>query len=104
MHELTENLLYKLEERVMSLLTDAETKRHETEVMLHDAEAMRQQIQRLQQDVAMLQQENSAMKQEKDGHARKLQDLVSLLDSVNPVESTPMHSGYASVTPLLAQA
>lgn len=104
MHELTENLLYKLEERVMSLLTDAETKRHETEVMLQEAEAMRQQIQRLTQEVSALQQEISSMNQEKDGHTRKLQDLVSLLDSVNPVEATPMHSGYATVTPLLAQA
>ncbi|HTM64569.1 MAG TPA: hypothetical protein VL360_08765 [Gammaproteobacteria bacterium] len=82
MIELTENLLYKLEEKMMALLSDAES--------------MRQQIQRLQQ-------ENSALRQEKDGHTRKLQDLVSLLDSVNPVEHAAPSQQYATVMPIVAQ-
>lgn len=83
MIELTENLLYKLEEKMMALLSDAES--------------MRQQIQRLLQ-------ENAALRQEKDGHTRKLQDLVSLLDSVNPVEQAmPAAQQFATVMPIVAQ-
>lgn len=85
MIELTENLLYKLEEKMMLLLSDAES--------------MRQQIHRLQQ-------ENVALRQEKEGHTRKLQDLVSLLDSVSPSEhiAPPTHiQQYATVMPIIAQ-
>ena len=82
MIELTENLLYKLEEKMMLLLADVEGLRH--------------QLQRVQQ-------ENSAMKQEKENHARKLQDLVSLLDSVNPSEVTPMSANYGIPKPMLVQ-
>lgn len=84
MMELTENLLYKLEEKMMLLLSDAE--------------GLRQQIHRLQQ-------ENTALRQEKEGHTRKLQDLVSLLDSVNPTEHAapaPVQQ-YATVMPIIAQ-
>ena len=85
MIELTENLLYKLEEKMMLLLSDAES--------------MRQQIHRLQQ-------ENVALRQEKDGHTRKLQDLVSLLDSVHPVDHVaqlaPVQQ-YTTVMPIIAQ-
>ena len=85
MIELTENLLYKLEEKMMLLLSDAE--------------GMRQQIQRLQQ-------ENASLRQEKENHTRKLQDLVSLLDSVNPVDHAPtaMTQPFATVMPIIAQA
>ena len=83
MIEVTENLLYKLEEKMMALLTDAEGMRH--------------QIQRLQQEVV-------TMKQEKENHTRKLQDLVSLLDSVSPDQSSPMNSAYAAVKPMLVQS
>lgn len=86
MIELTENLLYKLEEKMMLLLTDAE--------------GLRQQIQRLQQ-------ENATLKQEKDNHTRKLQDLVSLLDSVNTTDQAAQYgASYASAAakPVLVQA
>lgn len=85
MIELTENLLYKLEEKMMLLLSDAEN--------------MRQQIHRLQQ-------ENIALRQEKEGHTRKLQDLVSMLDSVASTEhSAPPASvqQYSTVMPIIAQ-
>jgi regulator of replication initiation timing len=83
MIELTENLLYKLEEKMMQLLADAE--------------GLRQQVQRLQQ-------ENNAYKLEKDNHARKLQDLVNLLDSVNPVEYSAPMAATAYASPVLVQA
>ena len=85
MIELTENLLYKLEEKMMALMSDAE--------------GMRQQIQRLQQ-------ENVALKQEKETHTRKLQDLVSLFDSVNPSTeqaAVPASQSYSTVTQISAQ-
>ena len=78
MIELTENLLYKLEEKMMSLLTDSE--------------GLRQQLQRLQQ-------ENAALKQERENHSRKLQDLINLLDSVNATEQpVQVNNTYANVT------
>ncbi len=85
MIELTENLLYKLEEKMMVLLTDAE--------------GLRQQVQRLQT-------ENAALKQEKDNHTRKLQDLVGLLDSVNATDQTVQYgAAYATAAkPVLVQA
>jgi regulator of replication initiation timing len=69
MTEITENLLAKLEEKMMTLLTEVEDMRHE--------------IQRLQQ-------ENTTMKLERENNTKKLSDLVSLLDSVGatPVEET----------------
>lgn len=77
MIELTENLLYKLEEKMMSLLTDSE--------------GLRQQIQRLQQ-------ENAALKQDRENHSRKLQDLINLLDSVNaPEQPAQANNTYANV-------
>jgi regulator of replication initiation timing len=89
MIEVTENLLYKLEEKMMALLTDAE--------------GLRQQVQRLQQ-------ENAVLKQDKDNHTRKLQDLVSLLDSVSATDqAAPFASAYGTKPslvqePILAQA
>ena len=83
MIELTENLLYKLEEKMMLLLTDSE--------------GLRQQISRLQQ-------ENAALRQERENHTRKLQDLINLLDSVNPIDQTAqVANSYAAqaVKPLL---
>ena len=84
MIELTENLLYKLEEKMMQLMSEAEGLRH--------------QLQRLQQ-------ENAAFRQEKENHTRKLQDLVSLLDSVNPSEhvSAAVAQPFAAVMPIIAQ-
>jgi len=60
----------------------------------------------LRQQVQRLQQENAALKQEKDTHTRKLQDLVGLLDSVNPADSALQYgSAYAATAkPVLVQA
>lgn len=56
---MTDNLLQKLEEKMMILLTEFD--------------AMRQELNRLKQ-------ENSMLKMDQVDHTRKLQGLVSLLD------------------------
>lgn len=61
MSEVTEGLLIKLEEKLMTLLTELEDTRHE--------------LQRVQQ-------ENTTMRLERENNTKKLTDLVDLLDSV----------------------
>ncbi len=73
---MTENLLQKLEEKMMLLLTEVEDARHE--------------IQRLSQ-------ENSLLKIEKESNYKKLSDLLSLLDTVGTTTE-------AVVTSIAAQA
>lgn len=94
----TENLLYKLEEKMVALLTDTEGLRNDNETLRQEREELRQQVQRLHQEVATL-------KQDKETHSRKLQDLISLLDSVNPTteQNTTFGSVYAA-KPVLVQA
>lgn len=58
---MTDNFLQKLEEKVMVLLTELESLRKETNQLRH---------------------ENANLKAEKVNHAKKLQGLVSLLDSL----------------------
>jgi len=62
---MTENLLQKLEEKMMMLLTEVEE--------------LRKEVQRVTQ-------ENSSLKGEKEIHSRKLQDLISLLDTVPVID------------------
>ena len=93
MIELTENLLYKLEEKMMLLLSDAE--------------GLRQQIQRLQQENTSLKQEAAALQQEKSNSTSRLQALVALLDSVNPVErvaAPAIAPVFTTVVPISAEA
>ena len=59
---MTENLLQKLEEKAMTLLSELEMLRHE---------------------VVQLRKENSTLKIEKDNSVRKLQDLISVLDTIS---------------------
>lgn len=63
---ITENLLQKLEERVMILLSEIED---------------------LRKEVDRLTNENKLYSNEKENHSRKLQDLISLLDAVNPPDN-----------------
>jgi cell division protein ZapB len=58
---MTDNFLQKLEEKVMVLLTELESLRKEINHLRH---------------------ENASLKAEKTNHAKKLQGLVSLLDSL----------------------
>ncbi|OGT60136.1 MAG: hypothetical protein A3E85_03540 [Gammaproteobacteria bacterium RIFCSPHIGHO2_12_FULL_45_12] len=58
---MTENLLQKLEEKMMMLLSEVET---------------------LRKDLRMVLEVNASLKAERETHAKKLQDLLSLLDEV----------------------
>ena len=63
---MTESLLQKLEERMMVLLTEMESLRNE---------------------VSGLRQENSNLKTSREKLEERLKGILSLLDSVNSVES-----------------
>lgn len=78
---MTENLLQKLEERMMMLLAEVED--------------LRNQVQRLMY-------ENVAMKSEKESSAKKLQDLISLLDTLNAPTAMP-NAVMAGAKPVLIQ-
>lgn len=65
--DMTENLLQKLEEKMMVLLTEIED---------------------LRKDNLRLNNENAFLKVEREKHTKKLQDLISLLDAVPLVENT----------------
>ncbi len=64
---MTENLLSKLEEKMMLLLTEIED---------------------LRRDNARLTTDNAALKNEREKHAVKLHDLIALLDTVTVAEAT----------------
>lgn len=81
---MTENLLQKLEEKMMGLLTEVES---------------------LRQEVKHLNDENAALKTEKEqhiisvsNHEKKLRDLLSLLDAINVPE--PQNTSQVSPTSL----
>lgn len=71
---MTENLLQKLEEKMMALVTELEDLRNE---------------------VQRLHQENSVLRSERENNASKLQYLVSLMDAVNVVEKTVVNISAA---------
>lgn len=66
---MTENLLIKLEEKTMLLLSEVEE---------------------LRKQVHFLNQENHALKMKEEVSIKKLQDLIGLLDAVNSAESPSM--------------
>lgn len=72
---MTENLLQKLEEKMMMLLTEVEELRH--------------QVQHLKSENVALKNEKERQSMEMVNNESKLQDLLSLLDAINVVE-TPM--------------
>ena len=65
---MTDQLLQKIEEKIMTLLTELETLRNE----LHH-----------------FKQENSQLKTEKNASMKKLQTLITTLDSLDNVDSLP---------------
>lgn len=71
---MTDNLLMKVEEKVMTLVTELENARKE--------------IQHVRSELNHARQENSNLKSEKISYLEKLQDLVSLLDAVDAIEPT----------------
>jgi regulator of replication initiation timing len=80
---LLENLVYKLEEKMMMLLTEIEDARRE--------------IQRLSQA-------NSLLEIERDNHSKKLKDLLSLLDTVgSATDHFVSNMSAATMKPVLIQ-
>lgn len=79
---MTENLLQKLEERMMMVLSEVEV---------------------LRKEVQHLHQENSTLRFEKESNTQKLQGLVSLLDSMNLVDSSMQNAGVPIGKPVLVQ-
>lgn len=70
---MTENLLHKLEEKLMGLLTEVEE--------------LRREIQYLKYENTSLRTEKEKVLLDKAAHEKKLQELISLLDVVNVVEA-----------------
>jgi len=85
---MTEALLQKLEEKMMLLLSEVED---------------------LRKDVQHFKAENTALKFERENHARKLHDMLSLLDAVNVVDTamananSVSHSNFSPMKPTLVQ-
>ncbi len=69
---MTEQLLQKLEGKMMHLLGEIED--------------LRKAVDRLHQENGALKQENADMKADRENHSRKLEDILSLLDTLNQPE------------------
>lgn len=85
---MTENLLQKLEEKMMSLLTDIEDSR--------------KQIQRLQHENNNLRVEVDNQRSERERQARKLQDLISILDTVSDTDAVSSPAGSITSNAILS--
>lgn len=72
---MTENLLYKLEEKVMVLLTEVED--------------LRQQVEQTKTENAFLKMEKEKYLTDRYNNERKLQDLLSLFEAVNAAPERP---------------
>lgn len=79
---MTENLLIKLEEKTMILLSEVED---------------------LRKQVQFLSQENTSLKMEKEVHSRKLHDLIGLLDSVQVSDNVGFAASAQIAKPMLVQ-
>lgn len=64
---MTENLLQKLEEKMVTLISEVEDLRREIQHLNH---------------------ENSLLRIERESNFKKLQDLIALLDTLNVTETT----------------
>jgi regulator of replication initiation timing len=64
---MTENLLQKLEEKMVTLISEVEDLRREIQHLNH---------------------ENSLLRIERENNFKKLQDLIALLDTLNVTETT----------------
>lgn len=79
---MTDTLLQKVEEKVMTLVTELEN--------------LRKELQHTRSELNHSRQENTALKSEKMNYVEKMQDLMSLLDAVDTdVEVSHSHQDYA---------
>lgn len=80
---MTEDLLQKLEEKMMALFSELEDARKE---------------------VTRLASENAFLKAEKESHSKKLHDLLSLLDAIHAQDVSPTPSASVqTMKPMLVQ-
>lgn len=79
---MTENLLQKLEEKMMLLLSEVED--------------LRKEIRYLNHDNSVLKMEKEKYLMERSNQERKLQDLISLFDTVKTVEGTLLDAEAAA--------
>lgn len=79
---MTENLLQKIEEKMMTLLSEVESLRGE---------------------VLNLKRENASLKTDREKWEDRLRGLVSLLDSVNAIDTMMPHQAAAVNKPVLVQ-
>lgn len=74
---MTENLLQKLEEKMVTLISEVED---------------------LRKEIQHLNYENAALRAERDNNTQKLQDLISLVDSINvATEIASVSEGATSI-------
>ncbi len=98
---MTEDLLGKLEEKMMVLLTEVEAHRKERESEKEKITFLQSELDNLRKEVHRLNQDNSSLRYERENHARKIQDILSLLDTVNAAE--PVASNLTAIKPVLVQ-
>jgi regulator of replication initiation timing len=79
---MTETLLQKLEEKMMLVLTEVESSREQLKKLL---------------------QENATLRFEKESYTQKLQGLVSLLETMNLVDTTIQNTNATLGKPMLVQ-
>lgn len=79
---MTENLLHKLEEKMLMMLSEVDSLRNE---------------------LRQLTQENTTLKTEREASTRKLQDLISLLDTLHSSDSMTDHLALSVAKPVLVQ-
>jgi regulator of replication initiation timing len=79
---MTETLFQKLEEKMMIILSEVET---------------------LRKEIQELHQENAALKFEKENNTHKLQSLISLLDTMNLVDTSLQNTNVQIGKPMLVQ-
>ncbi len=79
---MSESLLQKLEEKIMTLLSEVEHSRKE---------------------IARLQHENTVLKNERENYARRLDGVMKLIDSVDKVEDPLAVANVVGAKPVLVQ-
>lgn len=85
---MTENLLQRLEEKMMVVLSEVEELRKENQYLNHEN--------------LELKREKEKFLTEKVNNERKLQDLISLFDAVKTIE-TPVMTNVVNAKPVLVQ-